>query len=125
MEETVFKVVTVDGNRLVSAAQRQYRIIYIPKIWIKPRIGKIFVFKSRVDARAFIRKFLTWGDSTFQIWKALGKNVSEMRVIACTSHITDFWNGNLPNKGFPDILKMNSPYGTLVVDEIKLIEKVT
>jgi hypothetical protein len=124
-EQTVFKVVAVDGQRLISSAQRQYCIIYIPKVWIEPRIGKIFVFKSQVDARSFIRKFLSWGNSTIQIWKAIGKNVTKIDFIACASHVTEFWDGRFPNKKFPEALRVVPPDGTLIADEIKMIEKVT
>lgn len=123
-EQTVFKVVAIDGNRLISSAQRQHCITYIPQIWVKPKIGKIFVFESQVDAKVFIKRFLTWGNSIFQIWKSIGKNVSKMDFVAYTSHVTDFWNGHLPSKKFPDILKMRPPNGTLFADEIKMIEKV-
>ena len=121
----VFKVVTTINCNLVSAAQREeYQVTYIPQIWVKPKIGKIFAFESQKTAAKFIRTHLFGYDRVFQIWKAVGKNVSKLDFMACSLNTKWFWDGDQPNEHFDPTLRLNTPKGTIGVGSIKLLEKV-
>ena len=116
MEEEVFKVVTYNRNDLVSAIERRYRVLYKPNEWIKARIGKIFAFNTIEAARHFQTGL---GDNYgYELWKGIGKNIEEIDLICLDWEDTkEFWKG-IPTTTF------HAPYGTVVVDELKLLERL-
>jgi len=116
MEEEVFKVVSSDRKGLASAMERHYKVIYKPNEWIKAKIGKIFAFTMIEDANHF-RAGL--GDNYhYELWKGIGKNTEEIYLIGLNWEDTEqFWEGILTST-------FHAPPGTVVVDKIKLLEKV-
>lgn len=129
-EEIVFKAVFSQGRYLTSIMEKGYSITYMANRWITPRIGKIFAFISYKDAVAFIERQRLY--KLTQIWKAIGKNPSEINLICSRINIKDFWETKFfCDKYFPGLSSvpsketMRPPVGTIVVDEIKLLEKVS
>lgn len=116
MEEEVFKVVSSDGKGLASAIERHYKVIYQPNEWIKPKIGKIFAFNTIEDASKFQANI---GESPpYELWKCIGKNIEKIDLICLRWDDTEqFWKG-IPTSTF------HAPSGTVVVSELKLLEKV-
>ena len=116
MQEEVFKVVSSDGNCLASAMERRYKVIYKPNEWIKPKIGKIFAFNTIEDARQF--RAGLGSNFRYELWKGIGKNIEDIEKICLNWEDTEmFWKG-LPTSFF------RAPPGTVVVDELKLLEKI-
>ena len=116
MEEEVFKVVYSDEKGLASAIERHYKVIYQPNEWIKPKIGKIFAFNTIEDAREFRAKI--GGGPYYELWKGIGKGIMEIDLICLSWDDTEqFWEG-ISTSTF------HAPSGTVVVDELKLLEKV-
>ena len=87
--------------------------------FVKPKVGKIFCFKSKEFAERFIAARLVFA-RPFSCHKSIAINPS---LIYCVSSINDakyskkFWKGKLSAS-----LQSHPPMGTLVCDALKCID---
>lgn len=121
-QQEVFKVVKIEGEKYVSAVETgAYKLEYLSNEVTKPKRGKIFAFSSLEFAKQFKLKELSSSYQTWEIWKARGKNPESIDKI-CTYPDKDekFWKGFILNKMYLG----HSYEGTIVVDELELLEKI-
>ena len=123
MKQDVFKVVKMEGEKRVSAVESgDCKLEYLPNTVTKPKRGKIFAFSTLEFAIQFIDQEVTnsYSSSTFQIWKAAGKNPKAIKKIClCPTDDGNFWKNLLVK----DMHLGSAPEGTLIVDEIELLER--
>ena len=99
-----------------------YSIRYRISVWAKPIIGKLFVFKSREIIRIPTKSYGA-------IFKCLVKNMKptqNSKYYSCVidDRIRDFWeDGGKTKEGTKEQVSY-FPTGTMLVDQIKLLERV-
>ena len=119
-QQDVFKVVRTEDERYVSAIETgACKLEYLPNVVTKPKRGKIFAFSTLEFAKEFVEEEETML-STHEVWKAKGKNPKVIGQI-CLYPKDDgkFWKNLL----IEDMHLGDAPEGTIVVDEIKLLER--
>lgn len=129
----VYKVIAYKYGRLFSAIadDPDWRICYIPDVWIKPVCGKIFCFKTYSSASLWLH-VLECNDRTgCEIWtaEALGAKPCSKSILTdydCQSWFL-FWLKLNQKNGLRSIRKIyptwDVPLGTLFCDEIRMIKK--
>ena len=126
LENSYYKVVSINKKKqLVSAITRDYYIHYKFKKWVKPDIGKIFIFDTLKNAKKFLELNF---DKPWRIYKCYAKNVGPIEQVLQTSnfgllHCEAFWDNKL-NNDEKIHLTCYVLRGTLVADSVMLYQKV-
>jgi len=103
----MYKVVS-KNLRSVIVGSIDYKI----GLWVKPKYGKLFVFKHLKDAK----RFRAGGSRIFKCQVTNPEPKARIISWACSSLFRDFWAGN---ELFYDYLRP-APQGTYVCDSVKL-----
>ena len=119
--EKCYKIVKSDFTSIASF--HKYGLEYEINKWIKPKIGKIFVFSSLLDTKYFIICNEMMCQNTM-IFKCDAKNLTKaiLRVFAPTSNtVAKFWElSNFDHSEFSTLAFR----GTMFCDAVKLIERI-
>ena len=135
-ENSYYKVVTIDKHRTLTSAiigkniffsrTPNLRLYYKLHEWIKPKIGKIFIFDTLIHAKDFMRLDQT---REWRIYKCYAKNVTSINKIlepglSYEEVFRNFWNNKLTRYDEDCYLKDDVWSGTLVADSVMLYEQV-
>ena len=106
----------------------ELRILYRPREWILPPVGKLFVFDSRTAAELF-------SIQGQKIWECSVENpvVATKCCWSCDSEVlSEFWKhpenfvspGKADRLNSPQKIKANCPGGTIFGDAVKLTKLI-
>lgn len=100
--------------------QEKWRIKYVPNVWIKAKIGNIFIFKKLEDAILFISGICNVKDEAHEIWRCQTKNAQKVTVLSDIGEFDflEFWEKK------PSYSKMVVPLGAYEATAIKLTKRV-
>lgn len=103
-------------------------IIYEVGKWVLPKIlwSKLFVFADYSDAKSFIREKLLESNQ-WRIYSCQVQNPSKIRHIVSSFDygLTKFWKLHKNKKKISHLGGVYpAPYGTVICDAVKLIERV-
>lgn len=129
-----FKVVNNDAGAYYSAyITGGFRVTYTAGSWVRPTIGKLFVFKTQQEAEDFIGAL----PGTLEVWTCEAENTCEpgfvlsqnMVALAGSGHnqyvldgFKSFWNTAV--SGESPFANLRPPVGSLIADAVKIIRKV-
>jgi hypothetical protein len=106
-----------------------YILIYRPRRWITPRVGRILCFRDLSSAKMFAERNFFKG--TYEIWEAKAKGVSRVSKVLDPwfwrhnpSAVEVFWSNFELHKYIKTLSHMRAPEGTVGVKAIKLEKKV-
>lgn len=122
MNKTAWKVVRHIGNtkKYTSLNDHDYSLVY-NNSWTTPKIGKIFVFRTREQARNFIRLRKSVSlkvERNVKIKKVLCRNLTQTctNVAEWVWNIKEFWTEGYECPMLP------APTGTMFADAVKIVE---
>jgi hypothetical protein len=108
-----------------------YGITYKIGEWVKPRIGKLFVFDTLQSAQAFEGKDIYGDGRIFEC--EIVESPFKLSICSKFLSIDEFWRRHteVRETGSYDLMftdneleLMNCPLGTVMADEVKLIKEV-
>lgn len=95
---------------------------------INPWVGKIFCFNNLEDAKSFRDKLICKSDCQYEkinLYKAIGYNASKIQRRAWyPKDFIQFWKLKGNKKSLKNIVTIETPPGTIVVDMIELTELI-
>lgn len=122
MNKIAWKVVRQIGNtkKYASLYAHEYSLVY-DNSWTAPKIGKIFVFRTREQARNFIRfrKLVSLEvERDIKVKKVLCRNLTSTstNVAEWVRNIKEFWTEDYECATLP------APTGTMFADAVKIVE---
>lgn len=115
-----WKALIESGDQLTSRiVMGEYSLVYPIGKWVKPLVGKIFIFETEEDAIAFDE-----GYSNTCVKKCEAKGVTRPRGGRIshlqTEEFCSFWRKTFKNGSLP--ISNKWPLGTLWAEAIKIVE---
>lgn len=116
MNKIAWKVVRQIGNtkKYTSLFTHDYSLVY-DNSWITPRIGKIFVFRTRQEARHYASRYNLQRD--IKVKKVLCRNLewAPNDIAQFFIDVREFWVNR-------NCYMMEAPTGTMFADAVKIVE---
>lgn len=126
MKRKYYKALSVSGNRFFSVLidTPGFCTEYKRGTWIRPRIGKVFLFKNKRVAKSFVLP----NEVVFEC-EASGVEYVSREFVKELSERDSFWQrverGEIKLGKKYDVLQCDwLPAGTVLADKIKLIKEV-
>ncbi len=123
----MYKVMKKTEQGLVSAiVSGGYCTLYVPGVWVQPKVGRIFVFDRIVQAKLFI----TMACPTifdYELWTC---QVKDPWDAPCVSPMTDdyslsrFWDDFYTNRNYLDMWPKNAWDGIFLAESICLTQRI-
>lgn len=119
-----------DFGSLIVENSSEFYINYIPKQYVKPRIGKIFAFRDSLSAKSFTQ---SKNKKNYEIWECL----TTKKPISCYATILNFaqidenrlmreywWDFRSGHDTKGSNLYASPPFNTVLCDDIKLWKRI-